>query len=208
MRTENHGSLVRSPGYLVCKILSYKVGVMRDKLFPIFITLLGLLTAYAFYALWHTEELSSPTEQQEQIKEKQVIDLANKKIIPRQRPIVSIPEVSLESPKISKKTEKKTIEEIEKHEKLVFQLSDKLEEKTQTIYDSLIPEEHEEIMAEASEAFDRLDELVSTQDDKQELLEDEVMNIANENLDYATQEEEEIPIDEIPAFIEEEIAID
>jgi len=123
---------------------------MKDKLFPIFITVFGLFTAYVFYALWHSEEINPPKINHEQNSSIN-ISLENKKMIPKSsqdlQPVVNTVPKVLPKPKRFK----------DKRE---------IEETTQEIYQTLLPDAQDEFIEEAKEAFDMLDSKIMEMEEK------------------------------------------
>lgn len=131
---------------------------MKNKLFPIFITVFGLFTAYIFYALWHSEEINPPKINHEE-NSSMNISLENKKIIPKSsqdlHPILnSIPKVL---PK------QKT-----------FKDKSYIEDKAEEVYQTLLPSTQDEFLEEAKEAFDVLDSKIMEMEEK---LQEEEQNI-------------------------------
>ena len=137
---------------------------MKKYIFPVFITLLGLIAAYVFYTLWHTEVLN-PVPLQKKVKEKTIEDLSNKKIIPKKTTTV-FPKVPSETIESSPEVEKQITEEMKKQENIPNLTPQEMEAQTQEVYDSLIPADYEETMEEAEAAFKKLDEDVILMEEK------------------------------------------
>lgn len=176
---------------------------MKPYIFPLFITSLGLFTSYAFYALWHTEEVNIP-KIPKQTKEKVIEDLSNKEIIPRST--LSVPEASLETHSPAS-DEKEMLQMMEKQEDIPNLTPEQMEAQTQAVYDSLTPEDYEETMQEANDAFDALDAHVEALD-AQLAEEMQDMEASYEAVDTPTQEEETIQAYETMSVPENEIEVD
>ncbi len=168
--------------------LKYKgTTFMKQYFFPLFITTLGLFTAYVFYALWHSEEVNFP-EVIESPKERVIEDLANKEIIPKST--LSVPETSLDTH--SQAADEKEMQEMMENQENIPNLTPKqMQAQTEAVYDSLTPDDYEETMEEANAAFDALDNHVEALDAK----------LAEEMQDIEEAQEEQIDSDDI---IEEE----
>ncbi len=110
----------------------------------------GLFTAYIFYALWHSEAIDPPKFNHEQNSSIN-ISLENKKIIPKAsqdlHPVANTMPQILPIPKIFK----------DKRE---------IEESTQEIYQTLLPDAQDEFIEEAKEAFDMFDSDIMEMEEK------------------------------------------
>ena len=135
---------------------------MKKYIFPLFITSLGLFTAYVFYALWHTEEVNPP-KQIEKPQEKVIADLSTKPIIPKTTFVV--PEASLET-HTQEAEEKEMLQEMDKQASIPSLTPEQMQAQTEAVYDSLTPEDYDETMQEANEAFEALDAHVEALDVK------------------------------------------
>jgi len=124
---------------------------MIKKLFPLFITLFGLFTAYIFYAFWHSEEIN-PSKIKVEKKTIKDISLENKKIISK---------TTTTTPTIIKSIKHK-IFPVPKN----FQSEIMIEEQSEDIYDELRPDTQQEFIEEAKEAFEMFDTQVIEMDAK------------------------------------------
>lgn len=174
---------------------------MKRYFFPIFITFLGVFTAYAFYAFWHTEEVNPP-KVVEHKKSKVIEDLSDMPVIPKHT--VAVPKTSV---KIDAQIlDKKKIPSIITKQKAIPNLTPKqIESQTQAVYDALTPEDYEETMSEADEAFEVLDTHVEEVDAR---LAEEMERVAEMNIEEPTEEEQndeatEVPEDEDEGDVEE-----
>jgi len=127
---------------------------MKQYFFPVFITLLGLFTAYAFYAVWHVEEVNTHDIVNQTQQEKSIKEFSEKETLPKNTLVVPKESLPLGSPDINEETIE---EEIEKLEKIPNLTPQEMEAKTQEIYEALTPEDYEETMEEANTAFEELD---------------------------------------------------
>ena len=180
---------------------------MKAYIFPLFITSLGLFAAYVFYALWHTEEVNPPKVVEKSQKKVMVEDLSNKKIIPKKnlnenRPVV--PEASPETHS-QLSDEKEMSSMMEKQETIPNLTPEQMETKTQAVYDALTPEDYEETMSEASEAFEALDAHVEEVDAK---LAEQREGIEEMNTDTQIDESIEEQNDETMEIPENEEEVD
>ena len=123
---------------------------MRANIFPIFITSLGLFTAYVFYALWHTDEVNPSQANNQSIS----TEITPKHFTPKKRitsTVVNIEDVNIER--------KKDIKKESLAETLPLGMKE-TEEQTQEAYEALIPENYDNTVIEAQEAFVSLDDAV------------------------------------------------
>lgn len=126
---------------------------MHKNIFPLFITFLGIATAYVFYAVWHTEETpfgDSITQTSKEISQTETIDQSYKKSLPSKNSTVKTTSTLTT-------THHKTIN---KKEPNVYSVSSETPEETQEVYEALVPESYDDTVAEAQEAFSSLDETV------------------------------------------------
>ena len=163
---------------------------MKQHKFSIFIILLGCFTAYVFYIFWHNEEINPPKMLEEK-PEKIVQDLTNKKTIPKKnqfnRPVLS---QSIKNIPVENKMLDGTNESIVTQEQL--------QEQTEEVYESLVPDNYEESMEEAAMAFERLDVDLEVIDEK---LADEmaaVEEIKEDNMKETEDVEEDSEHDSMP----------
>lgn len=126
---------------------------MKKYIFQIFITFLGLFTAYAFYALWHTEEVNPPKVVKKQ-QEKIVEELSGNTIIPKIT--LAVPEANLGT-QTQEAEEKVILEEMTKHKDIPNLTPEQMQAQTEAVYDFLTPEDYDETMQEAEKAFEQLD---------------------------------------------------
>ncbi len=173
---------------------------MKSYIYPLFIMLLGLLAAYLFYAIWHSEPLNPPkivVKQQEKTQE----DLSAKATIPKVLPAKH--EITVES---VKETEKPSDEKIEIEEAPVANLTpEQMQAKTEALYEKLTPEEHEETMQAAAEAFEELDTIVEEQDAQlaEEMQSVEASEELGDEVDAQEQDQEQISDMYVPENDEE-----
>ena len=163
---------------------------MKKYIFPFFITCLGLFTAYIFYSLWHTKEVNIP-KIPELPKEKVIEDL-------------SVPKTSLEAD-AQMSEEKEMLSMSEKQETIPNLTPEQMETKTQAVYDALTPEDYEETMSEASEAFEALDTDVETLDTR---LSEEMEDIEEMNIDIEIEDNAEEQTYEDMNILENEEEVD
>jgi len=174
---------------------------MKQYIFPIFIITIGLFTAYAFYAFWHSEEVNPPKSTK--TSQKNLVDNISSKDIIVEDAVV-VPEPSLETH--SQVTDEKMMQEIEKEADIPNLNPKQMQEKTQAIYDELTPENYEETMEEAVIAFDTLDSLVEEVDTK---LGEEMQSSEEEiSVDMEEGNSKEEQIDEVSSVLENEEEID
>ena len=174
---------------------------MKRYFFPIFITFLGFFTAYVFYALWHTEEVNPP-KVVEHKKSKVIEDLSDTPVIPKHT--VAVPKTSLNTD--AQVPDKKKIPSIITKQKAIPNLTpEQMEAKTQAVYDALTPEDYEETMSEASEAFEALDAHVEEVDAK---LAEQMEGIEEMNTDTQIDESIEEQNDETMEIPENEEEVD
>jgi len=115
---------------------------IKKHFFTIFISLLGLFTAYVFYTFWHLEEIN-PSNNETEEKIIKYESLENKKVIskassPLPKTIQAITPKVLANPKN-------------------FQTQISIEEKNEEVYESLNPDTQQEFTEEAIEVFETLD---------------------------------------------------
>lgn len=110
---------------------------MRVKIYPILITSLGLLAGYTFYSLYHT------------VAPKQTI---TKNTISIDEPIDLQKQLPLEPQITAKKLTKLTLPTVGK-ETQTEHTSIENPKQTQEIYDAITPDNYEEIIEQANEAF-------------------------------------------------------
>ena len=155
---------------------------MKSYIFPLLVTLLGLLAAYLFYALWHTETLNPPKiiEKQQEKTE----DLSCKTLIPKTVP----PQHDISTGHVKEAEQSGSDEKIEIEEEADIPnfMPEQLQTRTEALYEKLTPQEHEETMQAAAEAFEELDAIVEEQDIK---LVEEMEEI---------EASQEVPDDEMP----------
>jgi len=178
---------------------------MKKYFFVVFIILLGLFTAYAFYAVWHVEEVNTHDIINQTQQEKPIKELTEKEIISQN--VLSVPEESLriESPAVD---EEIIEEKIEKLENIPNFTPQQMEAQTQEIYESLTPEDYEETMEEANTAFEEIDAHIESTKEKlaQEMQAiEETQEIDNEKMiEEVIQKEEPMPVAEDEEVIDME----
>jgi hypothetical protein len=169
---------------------------MNEKFFTTIIILMGLFTAYLFYALWHSETLDQTPNEEPKVQDSNQIteDLSNKKIIPRKQLVVPEGPAQVSVTTIEDKDVQAIIET---HKSIVFQSPQLFQEKTEEVYSQLRPDEHDEIMNEANEAFSRLDEQIITYEPEEDVLEESIESMGEgdsgiENIEESSISEETI----------------
>ena len=175
---------------------------MKSYIFPLLITLLGLLAAYLFYALWHTETLNPPKiiEKQQEKTE----DLSRKTLIPKTVP----PQHDISTEHVKEVEQPGSDEKIEIEEEAAIPnlTPEQMQAQTEALYEKLTPQEHEETMQAAAEAFEELDAIVEEQDIKlaEEMEEIEVsQGVVDDEMLVGERNEEEYPDMSVPEDIEE-----
>ena len=78
---------------------------MRKNIFPIFITSLGLFTAYVFYALWHTDEVNPSQVNNQSINTETTNKEYTKSIASKDATVKTIPSLASSQNKITNKEE-------------------------------------------------------------------------------------------------------
>ena len=133
---------------------------MKSYIFPLLITFLGLLAAYLFYALWHTETPNPPKiiEKQQEKTE----DLSRKTLIPKTVPLQH--DISIEHVKEAEQSGSDEKIEIEEEAPVPNLTPEQMQAQTDALYEKLTPQEHEETIQAAAEAFEELDAMVEEQD--------------------------------------------
>ena len=180
---------------------------MKSYIYPLLITLLGLLAAYLFYALWHTE-VPNPPQTTEKQQEKPAESLSDKVIAAK---TTAYPQSSISVQNVKKSQIDKN-DEIEKGSELSKLTPQQIKAQTEALYEELMPEEHEETMQEAQTAFEELDMTVQAQDTKlaeemqeaeesQEIFAD---NIPEEDLPQEEQTDMTVPENEEETDMENE----
>jgi len=155
---------------------------MKSYIFPLLITLLGLLAAYLFYTVWHTEAIE-PVKITDQQQEKTEEDLSAKATMPKAIPPQH--NISVANVKKAKQSGSDETIEIEEEAPVPNLTPEQMQVQTEALYEKLTPQEHEETMQAAAEAFEELDTIVEEQDIKlaeemedveasQEVLDDEM----------------------------------
>ena len=165
---------------------------MRTKIFSIFITLLGLFTAYAFYMFWHADNINFSESIQEVKKE------SSDKIITPKKENFQSDSKTLVNPK-KESNDKIISEEIKIVKELQSLTIDKIEAQTDAVYDALASDDFEETMVEAEEAFAVLDQKLEAQElayshEEEVRLLQESMNVS-ENVEQEDTEKDEIEIE-------------
>lgn len=122
---------------------------MRKNIFPIFITSLGLFTAYVFYALWHTDEVNPSQVNNQSINTETTNKEYTKSIASKDATVKTIPSLASSQNKITNKEEPN-----------VFSLVYETPEEIQEAYEALTPESHDDTVAEAHTAFASIDDAV------------------------------------------------
>ena len=170
---------------------------MKEKLFTAFIILLGVLTAFAFYAFWHTEPQSnvpskndtSPSAINTSGKHEGIVDdVVHTEVLPSEKKEINVKNIKIEE----------TIQEMESID-LSYDNQEEMQADTQDIYEALLPDDYEETIEQANEAFDALDEHVRKVDEMlkshMELSSEESTAMENEStLEVDEEYEMELPI--------------
>lgn len=128
---------------------------MKKQLFNVLIVLLSALVLFALYnTFWKTQESAKHIEEQNPapyieedtyISEIETIDESKEESISINRPTVNKTTI----PFVSSKKDKPL--------SVVYDTHEEMEEHTEDIYDALVPDDHEESIANADEAFETLD---------------------------------------------------
>ena len=147
-------------------VIYYYLGgeFMRKNIFPIFITGLGIFTAYVFYALWHTDEVNPSQANNQSIN----TETTPKHFTPKKR--ITSTALNTEDIKISpiiddKDTNKNNTPQLTQQE---------MQDKTEEVYASLTPDSYEEVQQQAELAFEAIDEYAQSID-TQTMLEEEII---------------------------------
>jgi len=170
---------------------------MKEKLFTAFIILLGVLTAFAFYAFWHTEPQSnvpnkndtSPSAINTSKKHEGIVDdVVHTEVLPSEKKEINVKNIKIEE----------TIQEMESID-LSYDNQEEKQADTQDIYEALLPDDYEETIEQANETFDALDEHVRKVDEMlkshMELSSEESTAMENEStLEVDEEYEMELPI--------------
>ena len=181
---------------------------MKKYIFPIFITLLGFSTAYAFYIFWHSGEDHSP-KQIEHPQEKVVEDLTDAAVIPKinRKNTLPVPQAPLETHSQSA-DEEITSQMMEKETDIPNLTPQQMQTQTEAVYDALTPENYEETMEEAAVAFEQLDTMVEEQDAKlaeeMQAVEASQEALADESMEDETAMEEIPPEEELEMSVPED----
>ncbi len=157
---------------------------MKKYFFPVFITMMILLVAYVFYALWHSEALA-PVPPSPISETKIPEDLSAKKPIPKK----DLPKTEVQN----RPTQQGANETITPPEMpaLPHETKEQMEAHTQEVYDALTPDNYEETMAEAAEAFEEIDQAAEATEEKlsQEMAEVEEFQVqSGENTEEPVEE--------------------
>ncbi|MDD3500673.1 MAG: hypothetical protein PHS85_09965 [Sulfurovum sp.] len=123
---------------------------MGNRLYYVFISLLVVITAYLFYALWHTEELNPEPQEPKPVKTDE--DLTDKELIPKKDFKLSPLHSTVSEDNQLKQTSQASEQ---KRQAPAFQV---IEEKTQNTYEELLPTRYEEITEEADIGFEKLND--------------------------------------------------
>ena len=124
---------------------------MHKNIFPLFITSLGLITAYVFYALWHTEAVTSST----------LVTSTTQALPPlKRKDINTLSATHVVKP--MKKTD--TVKVATNKQKIVHNTTqtvaidtNKIEEQTEEVYEALLPDNYAEVNEQSRVAFNALD---------------------------------------------------
>lgn len=126
---------------------------MHKNIFPLFITFLGIVTAYTFYTVWHTDEpeLNNPT-------------LQTSKELSQTEPTVKEYIKSLPSKSNTVKTTPSLVavknETMHDEEPSTSSMVIETQEETREVYEALVPESYDDTVIEAQAAFTSLDATV------------------------------------------------
>ncbi len=127
---------------------------MHKSIFPLFITYLGLITAYTFYAVWQTEEptLTNLTPKSPQTTITEDHGYTDHTIID-----VSSPSHIKNKPKIATTTQDSKTNTVESHtSSFVHETPEEVEEQ----YEDMIPESYSDTLTQAEAAFASMDAAV------------------------------------------------
>lgn len=177
---------------------------MKKYFFPIFITALGLFTAYVFYALWHSEELSPP-KKVKQTKTNMEQDHSMGNMTSQRSSDLTVPDASM-----SQQVEEHMVEEELSKEDISSKTPEQLQAQTDEVYESLTPENHEETMEAAAEAFEQLDTYVEELDaqlaQEEQDVQESMENVEEESVadDLSTDDDMQIPENEEEVNMEQE----
>ena len=140
---------------------------MHKNIFPLFITFLGIVAAYTFYAVWHTEEpeLNNPTQQTS--KELSQTEPTEKKHIKSLPSKSSTVKTTPSLVTVKNKT-------MHNEEPSTSSMVSETQEETREVYEALVPESYDDTVTEAQTAFTSLDATVLKM---QEHLDAEMENI-------------------------------
>lgn len=165
---------------------------MKKYYFSVFIVLLGLFVAYAFYAFWHMPGTTSHGSAVKLPSKTSPKNLATKEMIPKSPSTIDQNTKILPPSDTDSHPDEKKGDPVEVGERIDTPplAPQKQQAQTESIYSTLTPEEHEETMEAASEAFEELDTQVDTADDQlaQEMEEAET-NRAEEQEEMANEED-------------------
>ena len=137
---------------------------MRVNVYPILITSLGLLAGFAFYTLYHTAATPPPitiTSEDKRVEDSIVFEEQT----PLGSETSSVKHASIKHLPITIPTVEKEIQ----HQ--AAQIAIETPEHTQEIYDAITPDNYDETMEKANEAFARLE--TSSKDMEVSILEEE-----------------------------------
>lgn len=143
---------------------------MHKNIFPLLVVLLGIVTAYTFYAVWHSDELEENNPVQQISKELSQTEPTEKKHI--KSPLSKSNTVKTTPSLIAAQNKIKAVEKPN-----VSSMVLETPKQTQEVYESLIPENYDEINEQSSTAFSTLDATVLNM---QEHLDTEMQNINTE----------------------------
>jgi hypothetical protein len=127
---------------------------MRTNIFPIFITGLGLFTAYVFYALWHTEAVTPST----------LATTTTQTPPPPRRRDTNTLSIT-HSVKPMRKIDTSVVathkhKTVDNASQAVALDVNQIEEQTEEVYEALLPDNYDEINEQSRVAFNALDATV------------------------------------------------
>ena len=128
---------------------------MHKNIFPLLITFLGIVTAYTFYTVWHTDEMSPSQANSQSLN----AENKPKDFIPKKR--VTSNTLNMKDVEIQRKKDIKISSENNKDtykNNTLKPTPQEMQEQTQEVYASLTPDSYEEVQQQAESAFEAIDE--------------------------------------------------
>jgi hypothetical protein len=143
---------------------------MHKNIFPLFITSLGIVTAYVFYALWHTEAVTSST-----------LTTTTTQTPPPLRRKDTNTLSTTHSVKPMKKIDTSVVathkhKTVDNASHAVALDANQIEEQAEEVYEALVPDNYDEINEQSRVAFNALDAAVIEMNE-QILREEEMLDL-------------------------------